>query len=492
MRYGQAVGKIKINMISELPAIQPIALGRFPCSTSLEDDSEEIDEARFYPSPGLLSDEFRYVPIEDAEAAAVYHYPALVHKTDGSPWMLGNLYLTDLAFDFPPVVRSTLKKVALSLVDFINVMVDLEIDIFSFPLRKSARPTYAYSSYLSERVTLNPNALEASNQHVSRIEDFYRFLELKQVLKPENSMWKEVKKTFRYVDQHGFGRLKDVIVTDLRLKSRSRLKKGGAKRKLRAYDEDEQVAIIDSLLEIGNTEMTLAFLMALMAGPRMQSVFTMPRSVLSGSPGADYLSLPIGLGALIDSKYDVQNNLFIPLFLVGMAKVYLRSDRYKARDEKSYLAGQKDNYIFLTKSGRPYYSQKNDPNRGKYKNPQEGGAIYAFIRNQLEPSLKRKGLQIVVNFHNLRATFANNLVKGLLDLYEKNKITMTQVVLTVNERLGHRSIETTEKYIEDIKREKVQALSQSKWEEFLEVRIKRAFGEVKANDTLNDETDSPV
>lgn len=97
-----------------------------------------------------------------------------------------------------------------------------------------------------------------------------------------------------------------------------------------------------------------------------------------------------------------------------------------------------------------------------------------------------------MNFHNLRATFANNLVKGLLDLYEKNKLTMTQVVLTVNERLGHRSIETTEQYIEDIKREKVQALSQSKWEEFLEVRIKRAFGEVKANDTPNNETDSPV
>lgn len=490
MRYGQPTGKIKICMIAELPAIQPVVL-----RNQSEAEEKSIysisDESQYYPAPGLADDAFRYIPIEDADEGAIHHFPALVYIEDGAPWPLGNQYLTDLAFGYPPTPRATLKKVALSLLDHVNTMVDEEVDIFNFPTRRAKRPTYAYSQHLSDRVSLNHDSIDTSNQHISRTEEFYSYLKKFHELKPENEMWKELKKTFRYIDKHGFPRIKEFTTTDLRLKVKGRLKRNTSKRKLRAYNDDEQLAIIDALLEIGNTEMTLAFLTALTTGARKQSTFTMPRSSLTSPSGAEYKTLPIGLGSLIDAKYDSINDLHIPLFLVDMFETYLSSERYKRREEKSHLAGAPDNYIFLTKTGRPYYSQKQDPGRGKYKNPQDGGAIYSFIKNQLEPHLKRNNHDFNVYFHNLRATFANNHVKGLLEQYEKGKISMSQVVMSVNDRLGHSTIETTERYIEDIKREKIQALSQDKWERFLEERIRRSFGGQHAAHTAQSETDHP-
>lgn len=486
MRCGQPRCRIKINMIAELPLIQPVVLERLNQSSRQASDVESIDESQFYPAPGILCKNFRYAPIEESFEAAYFHFPALVYTDNNEPWPLGNLYLTHLALKYPALSRPSLKKKALSLVNHINFIIEEDLDIFSFPKRKSLRPTYSYSFHLREKLTTNPGSIETLNQHMLNTEEFYTHLVDHKGLKPANSMWQEERKTRHFINRHGIKQVKDYATTDLRLKPINAKRSKNKREKLRAYNSDEQIAIIEALLSINNTEMTLAFLTALMAGARMQSVFTIPRSTLKNPPGSEYLQAKIGLGSLIDAKYDSVNNIFLPLFLVEMMSTYVESDRYKRRDSLSYLANQSDNYLFLTKTGRPYYSKKNDPCRGKYKNPQEGGAVYAFIRNQLQPQLNKAGHHFKVIFHNLRATFANNVVNGLLQKYENNEISMAQVITTVSERLGHQSTVTTEIYIADIRREKVQALSQDRWERFLEEKIKRPFGGLDANDTSRD------
>lgn len=490
MQAGRPTGKIKINMIAELPCIKPMVL-RTSDQVVQVGDSKEKDESRFYPTPRLYLENFRYVPIENADEAAYFHFPALVYEVNNEPWPLGNLYLTSLAFRYPPISRPSLKKVALSLVDHINTMIESDIDILCFPTRKSLRPTYAYSFHLREKLAWNPDSVDVYNQHIAKIEGFYRYLVREHGLKPDFPMWKEERKNRRFIDRHGLAQSKDYTTTDLRLKATGSRTSHTKIPRLRAYTSEEQIALIDSLLHLGNTEMSLAFLTALLAGARMQSVFTMPRSILNEPLGTSYLQTKIGLGTHIDTKYDSANNIYLPLFLVEMLTVYVNSERYSARERLSYLANHNDNYIFLTKSGRPYYSQKRDPSRGQYKNPQEGGAIYAFIRNQLEPLLIKNGHDFKVSFHNLRATFANNTVNELLKRFEKNEISMTQVITIVSERLGHQSIQTTELYIEDIKRQKIQALAQDKWEQFLESRIRRSFGVLNGNGTASDHANPP-
>lgn len=475
-------GKIRINMIPYLPAIEPVVLTGDKLHNEYAERDFKDDQSPFYPTPGLTSDLYAYRLIEDANVASYNHFPALIHVEDGSPWPLGNLYLSKLAFEYKPTSRPTLKKIALSLVDFVNTLIDEELDMFTFPKPKARRPTYAYSQQLGAETLLNPDTSETSNQHISKVENFYRWLNKSRGLKPENPMWKESTKNLQYHDDQGFTRLKEYITTDLRLIGK---RKASKSQKLEAYNAHEQTEIIDALLALNNTEMTLVFLTAILAGPRMQSILTTPRSIFKDDATGEYLRMNIGYGTPIDSKYNRKNCIYIPRFLKEMVLIYLQSERYKLRNSKSPLANSNDNYVYLTKTGRPYYSRRNDPYQQNYKNPQEGGAIHSFIRNQLQPRLILQGSKVKVRFHNLRATFANNLACSLLERYEKNELTMTQVLTTVCDRLGQKKIVTTERYLEGIKKSKIDALTQDKWERHLEERIRRSFGD--AHDTYNNE-----
>lgn len=384
-----------------------------------------------------------------------------------------------LCLDYPPKDSRAAKKIAQQLAHFVSQTEEDGLDILDFPPRKIKRPTYAYSFHWETETTASGKSRDVGNQHLLVAEDLYRWLEKDRDFKPANEMWKETRKHRTWKDKHGFPHTEEYTTTDLRLKKG---KSRRTPRKLYAYNDVQQNAMVEALLEIGNTEMTLAFLTALLAGPRMQSVFTTQRSTFPKEVKTDYLEVPIGEGTNIDSKNNVYNNIYYPKFLVEMIDIYLSSDRYERRSKKSQRGLDDDNYVYLTRNGTPYYAKKDDKFRGEYTSDPQGKAVYAFISQQLVPKLKKNGHDFNVRFHNLRATFANNLAKSLLESHERGEITIRQVLITVCQRLGHANLTVTELYLEDLKRDEITALTQTKFEAYLEERIRRSFGGLNGTD----------
>lgn len=484
-------GKIKINVITELHLITPVKTsGSGPQKNTYSSELECI-----FQTPDLERTDFEYQLNFDKTGTIYYHFPALVHVHDGSPWAVGNLYILELATSYPPPPSSTLRKIAQSLIDFNSEMLIENLDMFAFGKSKALRPTYAYSFKLAERAMTNPSSLSSSNQHLMRIENMYRWVVSKRNLLPDHEMWKEKKLTRQIKDRYGKDRTIEHVTTDLRIPktaankhtSRAALEysahqndgppKRVREKYLRAYDEDEQLALLDTLLKIKNIEMTLIFMIALTSGARLQSVLTIPRSEFEREVKTDYLVVNIGLGASTDSKSDGINKLYIPKFIAKWVSIYLKSKRYASREAKSERQGGTDNYTFLTKNGRPYYAKKNDQYRGKYQTDPLGQGVHTFIYQQLQPMLLERNVEIDIRFHNLRATFANNLANNEIKRFREGVISWTQVLITVGTRLGHKSLEVTERYLEDIKRDGIAALTQDRWEAYLEERILNSSGE---------------
>lgn len=452
---------------------------------------------RVYPLPSLLllepsngdSDQSRiaatgaggraYAPLSDSLKTSYEHFPALLDENN-TPWQLGNLFLLSLALENPPADTATLMKNARTLAHVVGVLNDKGIGLLDFPKHKADRATYAYHLFWEEETVLNPERVEVANNHINRATGFYRWMKNERGFVAKNSMWKEKSSRIQLNTRQGFRYSKEYIKTDLGI-PKSRHKKS---KSLAAYSEKEQLAIMAALQDLNNPEMTLAFLSALITGGRLQSILTMQLSSLPESMETELHAMAIGDTTTVDSKNQKQGVLYFPKTLVEIFKVYISSERYKRRAELSLRRDNIDNYVFLTKNGRPYYAKKSDPHLGSYRTLPKGKSITAFIRQQLEPKLIELETPLKIRYHNLRATFGNNFLAEKLVECESGLITYTELLYLVCERLGQSDISVTERYIEDARRNKIRALTQAKYENHIQAQIERLFGGTSyVNDT---------
>jgi len=460
MRNDPPKGNLKVLSLPSLPMIEPCPRGTL-----------EAGDRLIATSPSGRP----YRHMQESLIEAYAHFPALM-DADGAPWQLGNLYLLSLTLNNPPADFTTLLKTARSLAHFESTLRDRGLDLLSFPKRKANRPTYAYHLYWMTETNLFPKKINTANAHISRIIGFYRWLSESREFVPEHKTWEEKTARIGLAGSYGAFYQKEYKRTDLHVPSTSK----GNHSDLRAYEESEQKALIEALISIDNTEMTLGFFIALLSGARLQSVFTMQVAALPKEILTEIVAIPIGRGTHVDSKGDKQHILYLPKFLCEMLKTYLASDRYKNRVEKSLRKNQENEYVFLTRDGRPYYAKKNDPYRSSYRTAALGKAITTFIRQQLEPKLTKLGHPFTVRFHDLRATFGDNFVEEKLQLLNTGEISLSDLYTLVAERLGHSDIKVTETYINKVKKRKLAAISQAKFEEHIQNQIQRLFGELNA------------
>lgn len=457
-------GKLSIRTLAKLRLLEPVPLEeRAPATEG------QIVQATTMSGAVNQSDRitaFLYMEMESADKPLFNHFPCLL-QPDGSPWALGNIYLLELASSRVPTNPSTLEKIAKALQNFVSIMIELDLDFWEFPKRKSNRPTYAYSNYYRDIVKEFPKKGRESNAKILKIIAFYKWLQHHRGLAPQQSMWKETTGYIRIKNRFGAYYEKQVTRTDLTI----RVIKALGEKALRAYDEDEQKTLFEALFQIDNTEMTLGFLLAITTGARLQTVFTLQANALDDYNGSDYHPVVVGELGFADSKYQKRFAILIPGWLVRALQTYLASERYSARKAKSFYLDTQSTYIFLAKTGTPYYAKGNDSFSGDYRTRRIGKSVQAFISQQLNPALARAGHTFRVRFHNLRASFSENVVVDNLDRLNAGEITWSELLKIVSERLAHSSTEETDNYISSVRKKKLMAIAQSKFESYLELKI---------------------
>lgn len=447
----QPKGKLKVVNLPYLPLVEPV-LPR----------SKSEDQALAITSENL--GDIQYVPIEDNSRNDFSHFSILIDE-DGNPWELGNLFLLSLT-EYPAKSSDSIKKGAYALAHFNDVMLGRDLNIFDFPLRKNNRPTYAYHYYWRDETKENEGRIGYANTLINWIVDFYRWL-CKRGFNPEKDMWKESKKYIRVKTKRGAHYEKQIIVTDLTLKQ---IKKTNNKS-LKGYDQEQQKAIIKALKNIDNTEMTLGFYAALTTSARIQTVFTLQKAALADfemTTVPDDWPVMVGFRGLADTKFKKRFPIYIPGWLAKALVNYISSVRHAHRVSISKMGDTEINYIFLTKSGNPYYASEDDPYLSSYERKPNGNGIRSFIRQTLEPELKKLGFDFKVRFHNLRATFANNLATKYMVDFNQRKISWSEMLTIVSERLAHSSIDETENYINELVKLELTAIAQDEFETFLQ------------------------
>ncbi|MBC8997818.1 site-specific integrase [Pseudomonas sp. N40(2020)] len=458
LEYSNAVGALSIKKIPFFPLVQPVRFGTDP-----EDAIEEMEV--IFEGRATLEEyqsSIKFEPLHQCHETHFNHFPALLNE-DGSPWILGNLYLMSLATSYPQPHHNTLYKTAQALKDHAKVLEENGIGVFDFPSRQAKRATYAYRNHWKRIVDEEPDKEDGANEKIIKVIGFYRWAESNRFFTPERPMWIETKCSKPLTDGRGRTFIKEYVKTDLAVKS------SGVRspKKLKPYGDIAQAAIIQALKEIDNTEMNLVFILSLTTAARKQTVLTLKKSAFDSFNGQAEFKLRVGKRGAADTKKQKSFDIFIPGWLAQDIVDYLKSKRYADRLALS-SEGQDKDYVFLSKIGQPYYARKDDSMLDQYNAIPVGKAIDAFIRQQLTPHLKSMGHELHIRFHNLRATYANNFVRGNLDLVNSGQMTMAKLIYEVMEKLGQSSYEQAEKYIGKIQMDELSYIAQSRIESRLE------------------------
>lgn len=465
INYGSPVGELSIKKIPFLPLLQP-----FSKLNKLEYD-DHVVEAYFTDRHSFedFQETQKFVPMDETHNDHCDQFPILLNE-DGSPWVLGNLYLVKLATDYPQPHHNTLYKTALALQDHWKVLRDERVGMFEFPLRLRRRSTYCYSYYWKRIVDERPEAEGGANEKIYKVTEFYRWAKSENYFSPAHTMWEESERHIQLKNEYGKSYTKLVRVTDLTVKSIA----PAPSKKLRSYGESDQLAIEQALRAIDNTEMSIAFALSLTTSARKQTVLTLKRSVFDAYDGQEEFMVKVGKGHSADTKKQKRFKIYIPGWLVNQIVTYLKSERYLKR-LALMPAGCDNDYLFITKTGLPYYARRNDPGNRVFQAIPVGKALDAFIRQQLTPRLRDMGYSTYVRFHNLRATYATNFVMGNLELVDKGIMKMTKLIDLVVDKLGQSSREVAERYIDEIQAQQLSYIAQ----DFMEMKLQSMLEEGK-------------
>ncbi|WP_238066759.1 site-specific integrase [Pseudomonas shirazica] len=373
----------------------------------------------------------------------------IILQPDGTPWVEGNLYLFWRAKQYPKLSDATLGAEAANLREFMNVMLDHNIDYLDFRGREFERPTYRFKAHFKLAIARNERDAEVVNNKMRAVIRMYRWLMRYRNFIPAKPAWKEKTIHMSSLDRHGISRSREVITTDLTFpknkdESSGFIYDGG---KLRPLDKFEQDAVIKTLLLVNNIEMLLLFILALFSGMRIQSALTIRISDVIEASADDTDTYPIsaGEGFLVDTKYGKRQKIQVPGWVHHRIFTYLKSERYQRRKNQALERDDSEQYVFLSRAGKPLYVSHIDKN--KYKGHEKGSAVRKFITDTLIPQLKALDHHFTFSFHDLRASFGMNLVDERNELVAQGKISHLELLDYVAKRLHHSNRKTTMNYL---------------------------------------------
>lgn len=416
----------------------------------------------------------QFIPNEEFDIDNFLHFPILTHD-DGSVWKHGSLYLLSKLKNYKKPSPKTLDSIATDLKHFKEYCDSENIDYLIAP-RKVLRPTYLYRSHLQQLLRnekISPNTIK---RRMSAIVGFYEYLINIERVEFKFPLWESGITSVTYHDSYGFQQSKQVQTKDVsRVVATSNpdlfddaIIDGG---RLHPLPQNQQIALVKALKTIGNTEMTLGFLIAFTTGARIQTVFTLRKKHFENplKDEENEVKIKIGYGTDCDTKFNKLHTLILPSWIYQKVRIYLNSPRYKKREEKAVhiFDDQNKQYIFLTNRGAPFYAAHDDPYRHLYKEVPNGATIRQFIFNSLKKQLKIDGFRFDFSFHDLRATFGMNLLDKLMPLVDSKELKLSHALIHIKERMGHSSLSTTEKYLNFSDKNKIKEQAQDNYEEYL-------------------------
>lgn len=390
-----------------------------------------------------------------------YNLFPVVLDSEGAPWGEANVYLLSRVRNSLAPVMSTYSSIADDLAAYRRFLDETDIDWAHFPAHKLNRPTYRYNGHLRLAVAAGEIAGSTAKRRMCNVIAFYTWLRDEGALVPAHAPWKANDRYIELKGMHGFKYSKRVTTTDVSISVPKQedpyagtIDDGG---KLRPLPQEEQYWLMDALISLGNTEMTLIHLFGLLTGARIQTILTFRvRHVLMELDESEptELRFPVGPGTGIDTKHDKQLVLHIPVWFYQMLRTYAHSER--ARRRRCCAAGgdTENQYLFLSVRGTPLYQSKvasqafDDTN--KLHHTKSGQAVRQFMTERVIPLIREKynAPDFHYQFHDTRATFGMNIADAQLELVAKGEITLYQAREFVKTRMCHESSAITDRYLQ--------------------------------------------
>lgn len=416
-----------------------------------------------------------------------YNYNLMPVVVDGigTLWAEANLYLLSRLEAVVTPNMASYHSIADDLAAFKRFLEEDEVDFREFLKRKHLRPTYRYRGLLQHLIQAGELAASTARRRMGVVISFYRWLMASNLLVPEHPPWIDSDVFIHVTDSKGFQQSKAVTTTDVSVRVpvqndpyAGTIEDGG---KLRPLPIQEQEWILDALIKLGNTEMTLIHLVALFTGARIQTVLTFrSKHFRTDLPtGITEHRLPIGPGTGIDSKFNKRMSLHIPKWLYEKLRIYSHSDR--ARQRRVKAGGDTDDqYLFLSIQGAPLYTAKSDRQNfnqaSRVRHEKSGQAVRQYIYEFILPLIRKTvGIKSFrYRFHDLRASYGMNLTEHQLALVQSGRASLHQVREFVKTRMGHQSTATTDLYLNFHHHQEMVANVQTDYEGHLRSLIEKA------------------
>ncbi len=410
-----------------------------------------LSATTYFTKPVLAPDETR---------GFNYNLLPVVLDRNSIPWDIANIY-----------ILSRLQATAYpEMTTFVGIADDLgaykefldekpDIDFTDFPQNKLKRPTYRYNGYLKQKLFAGEVEPSTVKRRMSSVVAFYRWMIQEGILRPNNDPWQEREYLASFKTTEGFKMSKTVKSTDLAIKApvkdvphEGTILDGG---RLRPLSQTEQIWVLEALNHLGNTELTLIHLVALLTGARIQTTLTLRLSHVSRHypVSAAKISITCGPGYGIDTKNDAVGVLQVPRQLYDLLQVYAKSTRAKNRRGKAPGGDNPNQYLFLTQQGTPYYQAKIErmqfnPNL-RIRHQKKGQTVRQFITDHVIPYVQANhdpGFHY--RFHDLRASFGMNETDRQLALVEQGKSKLSDARRHVQKLMWHASSATTDLYLD--------------------------------------------
>ena len=418
-------------------------------------------------------------------------YPEVL-SADGSPWVEANLWVIDMLEAKSSPNMYTFGNIADDLAAYRRYLDEENIDWLHFSSHKLRRPTYRYNGFLKHSVEAGELSSTLAKRRMGTVIRFYRWLMSEASFKPAHAPWVSSDRYIEWKDGLGFSGVVVVQTTDVSIKDAplidpfsERIQDGGL---LRPLPQAEQDVLLQVLAELGNTEMSLIHLFALLTGARIQTVLTTrvghfvepPDSIVGGD-----FRLRAGPGTGIDTKGGTKGILHLPTWFYERLYIYAHSERARKRRQRAVGGDQPDQLLFLSKQGAAFYDTRArrapigvGPQVRRRAN--NGQPVRQFIKDYLLPEMQRRlrNPRYEFSFHDLRATFGMNQV----DSMTSRKIPYTRALDQLRQLMWHTRLSVTENYLKYRETLALFDTVQDEWNEHLTNLAQRVFSEEASHD----------
>lgn len=416
----------------------------------------------------------------------------VIVQPDGALWAEGCLYLF-WCHCVKGLHHSTISNVAGDLSHMMNKLASGERDYNVFRGLPIERPTYFYKSELKIEIARGLIKRKVANRKIANMINFYKWKISDRDFKPDEEMWKAVIKHRRFTDKFGVTQIQEITSTDLPFKVKDSIATGRFLRdggRLFPIERESQKNLIQVLKELQNTEMLLAHIVSITTGMRMQSTLTLRHHNIVPGIGSesdprkfDLHYIEIGEGTQVEAKNSKHQFVAIPAWVHNQLHTYINSVRHKERSMKSPITDNNTQYVFLTRTGRPYYVAEADRKFYNYST-ETGSAIRQFIKTVMKKLVEQQ-TPLSYSFHDLRATFGMNLLEDYMKQVKDGKMNQLELLDKLRQRLNHEDINVTLAYLKYREDHPLLAQAQDEFEIHLETLIRTEISKYERQRTSN-------